>query len=956
MFVRFQSLILVLLLVINVSCRSENNFDEPFLEVSEMDRNISFLAEPSFRSVNIETNNENFSAVSNVPWCHIAVENTPSKKIKINVDENEGLTSRSTAIEITAGFLKKTINVTQLGLNPEIIIKQKSASIDFRAQTLTVNVTTNIPLEITSKSSWLKLQPFTKSARVDLVYKFDVDQLQDINSGRIGVIYFKHKEGKLVDSVTVRQAITTADIYNPALTNSFEKDKKIKLLNATLIPSNMYQNGEGIEKSIDGVVSTIYHSPWQGIQANSPLTLEYTLDPADATIVNYVVLHPRTNGINGIIREATIWVSTAENPGYIQVGNITAANSNNPVAVYFSTPVVNPRKIKIVVTDSYSQDSKYYVSLAEFECYESKTLNSVGEDMLWFTDMTFSELKAGVSLNDVAKIKNPFIQNIATYLIAKKYPLEYRVQNYEPYREVADLAKELKMSSYSQFENITGIHFSKDEEVVVFVGKTSGEKISLRVRDFGSTGDDNSYPLHEGINLLSMKGKGNGYISYYTPNYQSAGNIKVHIASGKVNGYFDLNRHNNSDGSKILDNAVSEILDIRGNRTQLAFTVKALRSYSYSRVKDLIEMYDSIISMEQTILGLKKFGRLPKNRMFGRVVWDGYMFADGLGAGFNENTMSSVANPEKIPQNNWGIAHEFGHVNQVRPGMKWVGTTECTNNIYSAWVQYVFSPDNLRLEHENVGGSIGGRYNSYFNSAFIEKQEWGIQAGPDKAYGADASGVWGGDHFVKLVPLWQLQLYFHVAGENNNWHRPYFWADIFEKVRLTDEKNMSDGLLQINFIKNACDALRYDLSDFFIQIGMLKAVDKVFDDYTKARKTITQSMVDEAISYAGKYPKPESPCIHYICGNNLNAYKYKRKVTGVFNSGVTGEFTKQVDHGVWKDVVAFETYSGNTLIKVTMTGSGSATNSFTNVPYPSNSTRIEAVSWDGTRVLVFGTR
>lgn len=49
------------------------------------------------------------------------------------------------------------------------------------------------------------------------------------------------------------------------------------------------------------------------------------------------------------------------------------------------------------------------------------------------------------------------IQNMAVYMMAGKYRTDYRIQNYEPYREVSYLALELKTSTYNQFENPTGI-------------------------------------------------------------------------------------------------------------------------------------------------------------------------------------------------------------------------------------------------------------------------------------------------------------------------------------------------------------------------------------------------------------------------------------------------------------------------------------------------------------------
>ena len=46
----------------------------------------------------------------------------------------------------------------------------------------------------------------------------------------------------------------------------------------------------------------------------------------------------------------------------------------------------------------------------------------------------------------------------------------------------------------------------------------------------------------------------------------------------------------------------------------------------------------------------------------------------------------------------------------------------------------------------------------------------------------------------------------------------------------------------------------------------------------------------------------------------------------------------------------------NELVRATMVGTDSKDNSSTTVTYPEGSTRIEAVSWDGKRTLVYGKR
>ncbi len=956
-------LFVLLSIIIGISysaCKKEAATPPPFLEIEETDLQVNFANEAAGKSITIQTNVENWSVSSNQDWCTISVENDIEKNIIINVAENETLDIRNATVSVVAGGLMEKIEVAQFGVNPAILLDSKSQSVNFSSQIITVNVTTNADLEISCSQTWIKQHLGTKSAQVDmvdLVYEFEVEGLEDKNSTRYAKIYFQQKGGELKDSVIVTQALTTSDDYDPSSADAFEKDRKIAVLSATLTPSDKYQSGEGIEKSFDGKSSTLYHSPWGGMPDKPVITLEYALDPAEATIANYVILHPRTSQDNGIIKDATIWINTEEDPNYVQVGTVDAPLSNNPVVVRFNTPVINPRNIKVVITDAYSGDPDYYfVSLAEFECYESKAMNSLDNDLHYFTDGTCSELKAGTTMEDIASIENPFLQNIAAYLMAGKYSTEYRVQEFEPYREVGDLARELKTSTYSQFENATGMYFTKDEDVVIFVGPTNGEEISLRVHDFGQSEDDYGYPLTEGVNVLTMKGKGNGYINYYTSNYSTAEKIKIHIASGQVNGYFDVTRHSEEDGKKLLDNAVSEIMDIRGERVNLAYSVNALTQNCYGRVKELINLYDDLIMEEQTMMGLEKYNRLPKNHMFGRVIWNGFMHADGWGAAFHEDVMGDIANPDRLKITNWGVSHEFGHVNQTRPGMNWVGTTEVTNNIFSVWNQYRYNPDQPKLEVEHISGEIGGRVNDYFNNAFINEQEWGLQGGPDDGYGTNDKGEWGADHFVKLVPFWQLQLYYHVAGEGNSWYKPYFWADIFEKVRNTDESNLTHGEFQINFMKNACDAVEQDLSDFFIKIGMLKEVDKMFDDYSSAQKTITQAMVDDVVNYAKQYPKPETDMIHYLSANCVDAYKNKQSISGEFNTGITGTTTKQISHSDWQNVAVFETYKGDELTKITMVGTGSSTNTSTIVSYPSGSTRIEAVGYDGTQVLVFGSR
>lgn len=576
-----------------------------------------------------------------------------------------------------------------------------------------------------------------------------------------------------------------------------------------------------------------------------------------------------------------------------------------------------------------------------------------------FSKENLTALKKGVGLKKIEKIKSPAIKETAILLHNNQYPLDERFKSYEAYLSPFTLAKQLKTSPYSQFENPTGIYFEKGDEAVLWVGDTNGFKIELRVTNWGDENfTDKKYPLKEGYNRLTIEEKGNSYISYFSEAGETNHKIDVHILGGRVNGVFDVEKDDNNRWDSLLANAASPVLDILGKKVQLAYPVESLVRESPGQGFELIQLYDSIITFQHQIMGLVKYNREPKNHIFGRVIWKGFMHADGIGAAFHDNTMKEVANVGKLRKSSWGVAHEFGHVNQVRPGMKWTGTTEVTNNIYSVWTQYLFNPDAPKLEREKLrdydGPKIGGRITAYMESAFVHNQPWLTQAGNDR-WDRERPRDWGGDHFVKLVPLWQLQLYFAVAGENNSWGNPDFYGDVF--IRAVDapasEKEEQASYYQLEFIKNACDAAQLDLTDFFEMSRMLYPIDLWVDDYTCSQMTITEADISNVKQYASKYKKPETPVLHYITANSVDIYRNKSTLSGNSGNGFVKEEDKiVVDNELWENAVAFETCADEKLVKVAFVGAGSDDLKTTVVHFPEGATSVKAVGWDGERIEV----
>ena len=685
------------------------------------------------------------------------------------------------------------------------------------------------------------------------------------------------------------------------------------------------------------------------------MKLEYTFEaPQD---VDYFVYKPRGSGDNGNWKKFDLYVSTAQKENYEKIASYDFAGSSSSSKISFAEPLKGVKSFRFEVNEAVGG----VVSCGEMEFYRNAAPVAGLTEV--FADELCSELRADVDQRKIDGLENSFFRMIAQSLYDKTYDLEYRVQTYEPYREINDLAAELKISGYNPFENPTGIYFKDGEEAIVILGNTNGEQVNLKVYDFDAirqgqrTPDPTSYPLSEGINKLRIAHGGLSYIEYYTPNWKTAPALKLHIASGKVNGYYDKHRDVSADWREILNKATYGCIDIKGDRVNLVFGVNSIKTYCDNLGK-LIQNYDDIVELEHEIMGLDKWGHRPKNHMFARVTKDG-LFADGWGAGWYEGCMNELASTTKsLREGVWAIAHEFGHVNQIRPGLKWVSTTEVTNNVYSVCARYKFYRENMPLERErcndgNDNNVLGGRFNSYLNYGIIKGEQWLCQKGQDNM---DPSKYpYGGDHFVKLCPLWQLLLYYReiVGGEKRDWY-----GDVAEIVRNTDESQLTNGQLQLNFMRNTMDVVKEDLTDFFIKAGMLKPIDKELDDYARGQMTITQTDCDELVKYASKYSKPATPVLYYLSANSQKSFKDKLAVEGTYNEGVKVRNNGWIviDHDVWKNAVVFETYQGDELKYAAIVGTDSPDLSETKVCYPEGSTRIEAVSWDGKRILVYGER
>ena len=756
----------------------------------------------------------------------------------------------------------------------------------------------------------------------------------------------------------------------------FTGDIKLKVNSASATSEN--SANEGILKAIDGSTSTFYHSRWSGGTTKFPVELKFNFTSAQH--IDYITYTPRLDNVNGRFGLVTISYATAEAPTkYVDVlSDYNFGFSGDATTVKLGEEgISNVKSVRFSVKTGQNN----FVTCAEMEFYKFNEAEKEGFDGI-FTDALCYKLKSDVTKEKLDALSNPFARQLGYYLLSGEYDTKFRLAEYEPYESLGTLAARLKTTQYNRYENPTGIYFDKDDKNVIFAdGINDKYPVKLIIKDFGNNGGESSYALKNGVNIIVAKNKGNSYVSYYTDDYKNAPNIRLHFAMGKVNGYFDLERGDtNEEWEKMLSNACSDIMDMRTKRIQVAFPTQRFRENCPKDARALALNIDSTIYYERDVMGLSKYGIEPKNRQFARVVWSGFMFADGVGAAANDNSVHVWMKPNRNDFEFWGFGHELGHVNQVRPGLKWVGCGETTNNIYSAWVQFKLGPSWYRLESEVTGMDIfhglkGGRFNCYLEQGVRMGKSWQLQLGPDYGgvpptdkmtvkdedylgnKGAQVTVTTGNyDHFVKLVPLWQLQLYCTQAGFS-----PDVYAKVMQAIRTTDESGYTNGQLQLKFMREVCDSTGLDFLPFFEKAGMLKPVKAFIADYSSEWLIIDQKQIDDLKSYVkAKGHKSIEAEVNYISALNWKVYKDKAPLEGSLNVGCTvtnhrGVPYIKVDHKRWKNTVAFETYDAeDNLIRISMHGLGGDDNdNYTMVMFPQEAAYIKAVGWDGTRMKCY---
>lgn len=467
----------------------------------------------------------------------------------------------------------------------------------------------------------------------------------------------------------------------------------------------------------------------------------------------------------------------------------------------------------------------------------------------------------------------------------------FRVHSYKAYSNPTLWRDKLGSSCLTPMSNPTGIYSNDGEVLYVVVGGDIPTNATLRlasVKGNGILSSTDGVTLTKGLNAVYSSGDSiQWYVQYLAETLTSNGTmrnlsafnpIEIHIFGGEVTGFMELDPTKsesevNADYANLIGRAKSGLnFVVKGQYAMFNFpketydAIWGTTSYNgttYGRkIYKSIKWYDNVERWQWEIMGLcdtVKAGlryeesweeSITKHKedyniqQTSESYWpsrcNNLVMAIQVADGVNPHSTSeytaypgvgsieSSFNAERANFDNWCVAHECGHNNQLRINLP--SCTESSNNFFSDVVVYQYGYRGSRGETVEM---VNADYQKGLNFALRDI---------------------GSTHRM----WYQLYLYYHVARK-----KPTFYPDLFQSLRedpikLASGQTGKDSFL--HFYKKACDAAGEDLTDFFRVWGFFVPLSNVlFEDYTNYTISMTQTEIDAAIAEVKKkYPSGDN--------------------------------------------------------------------------------------------------
>ena len=835
------------------SCGNETVVDaDIYLNIPDEVKTLQFKQDAQMKTAMIETNSQDWEIKSDMSWCEVSRIKSNSQMFQLILEKNNEPTVRQAQLTLQTSGIVKTITVQQLGTSPAILLNPSSLDkLPPTASETELIVTTNLAKEDiefvipAADQDWISINKQPESrAMVDYNYILRVESNPKTTIRNSIVVVRSMRDS---DDLTVELPITQEKRSSDA--GDLEVDGDVKIV-PTSGKDNQHHAGQGIENTFDGVISSAkpYHSPWSTDNPATvfPVVLEYFFDGKED--IDYILYYP--NGGNGNFGKFTLYVANATNDDYREMGSYDFKESSDLSKIVLDKTLIGATKIKFEIHSGAGG----FASCSEMEFYKKLTDKPLHTQLLTvFKDLTCIELRDDATEADINALPG-FFANLAISIrdnTISDWEQEFRVQDYIPYSDVNVWAQRLMTKRYSRLDNITGIFTKAGEELVVLVGDTHGQNISLQCvgESAGSNGANQvdsggeSFFLEEGVNKIKINKTGMLFVIYTAPPISKPIRIHIPIGGGTVSGFFDLDKHKtDSKYSDLLSKATYKYFGVKGHSIMFYFHTSKMKEYVPNQILPSINMWDNIISWQQELMGIDDVRPSQvNNRILAISPESGYMWASDDRIGFVYTYLDNILLPQKVmaeEDNAWGPGHEIGHIHQA--AINWVGSTESSNNLFSNYVIHKLGKFSSR----------GFGLNRVAESIYANQQGW-WNMGNSTADSEDTE--------LHLRLNWQLWNYYHRCG-----HKPTFWQELFAELRKTPISESDPGQKQMLFAKMAAKVAREDLSEFFEQWGFFIPVNnESITQYVTVNYNVTQTMIDDVKNYMSQFPKPKQ-AVQYI--------------------------------------------------------------------------------------------
>ena len=480
----------------------------------------------------------------------------------------------------------------------------------------------------------------------------------------------------------------------------------------------------------------------------------------------------------------------------------------------------------------------------------------------------------------------------------------FRIQSIEPYSIAGEITSWLGLNAHINMDNPLGITGNYRQHLYIFVeGEIkSGAELTLgSLVGHGLLGTyDQGITLKEGLNIIPFHANGNTlYINYVVHTYQNGKfvnplsgykDIKVHVAGGNVNGYYNGvgdylwgEPDDDDDWQYYEDRTNTESATILGKRQILHFTMwptkvtddKTGNTYveencmskffpnnvqvpantpAKQKVNKVLEAWDRIHLSELATMGLLSKAEMDSlNALYPR--WDKewknkaeiYNYSDAMYEERNGVDYSEYFNHHGIALGNFSGYMSGGwrncNYNQntmgdiiggiaVGAGQTWGPAHEIGHQHQS-----VFNVNGLTEVTNNFHSNVAVWYMGFGTSRIngsegaLDKVYYNYKNGNHYLFhqqmGGESQNLWS-----QTQMYYKLWLYFHRAG-----HKTDFYPRLFELHRKDRMSSNSLGWIDgkghasgkesmLKYYKQACMAAGEDLTEFFRAHGFFVLMDQ----------------------------------------------------------------------------------------------------------------------------------